>query len=97
MYLTRQETEPPVPATSVAPVFDFSLVDLEGHGGTILSITGFFTGFAVTAVLARIYVRAFMLKTMGVDDFIMIVAMVSWFLGLWCAQSYRTFSYVPPQ
>jgi hypothetical protein len=82
MYLARQETSTSAPAASSTPAtgpatFDFGPVDLESQGGTILSITGFFSGFAILVVLARLYVRAFMLKTMGVDDYVMIVAMVS--------------------
>jgi len=67
MYLARQALGPP----------NFGPVDPESHGKTIISITGFFTGFAIAVVLARLYVRAVMLKTVGIDDYIMIVAMVS--------------------
>lgn len=45
------------------------------NGPVILAITGAFTGFAGVVVLLRIYVRAVMLKTVGPDDWIMIVAM----------------------
>ncbi|KAF2812887.1 uncharacterized protein BDZ99DRAFT_555877 [Mytilinidion resinicola] len=46
----------------------------------ILAIMGVFCGFAFVAVLLRIYVRAVMLRVFGVDDYIMVIAMV--FLGL---------------
>lgn len=48
----------------------------ESQGRMILGVSGFFTAFACMAVLLRIYVRVFMLKTMGADDYVMIVAMV---------------------
>ena len=52
-------------------------VDPESHGQILLAITGVFTGLGIAVVLARLYVRAFMLKTVGVDDYIIIIAMVS--------------------
>ncbi|KAF2186463.1 hypothetical protein K469DRAFT_630246 [Zopfia rhizophila CBS 207.26] len=42
----------------------------------ILSITGSFFAAAAIVVLLRIYVRAFMLKVFGIDDWIMLFAMV---------------------
>lgn len=66
MYLARQATVP-----SVGPV------SKENHGGRILTVIGCFTAFASLVVLARVYVRSMMLKTMGVDDWIIIVSMVS--------------------
>ncbi len=44
-------------------------------GGKILAITGSFTGAACLVVILRLYVRAFMLKTVGSDDYVMVVAM----------------------
>jgi hypothetical protein len=65
MYLRRQE-----------PVFpDFGSGANDNHGSAILAITGATTAFACTVVLARLYVRAFMLKTFGADDWSMVVAM----------------------
>lgn len=55
---------------------DFSHVSLESHGYMIIGIASAFTGFAATMVLARLYVRTFMLKTMGSDDWVIIIAMV---------------------
>jgi len=68
MYLVRQAAPGPP---------KFGPVSMTSRGKSILGITGFFTGFACTVVLARLYVRTFMLKTVGIDDYIMIVAMVS--------------------
>lgn len=65
MYLARQAT-----GESIVPVSN------ARHGSRILAVTGCFTVSAATVVLARIYVRSVMLKTMGVDDWIMIVSMV---------------------
>ncbi|KAH6711072.1 hypothetical protein BKA61DRAFT_695010 [Leptodontidium sp. MPI-SDFR-AT-0119] len=45
-------------------------------GSKILAITGSFTAFACLVVMMRLYVRTFMLKTIGADDYVMIVAMV---------------------
>jgi hypothetical protein len=65
MYLPRQ----------VSPL-NFGDVLLANHAESIMTITGFFTIFACSVVLARLYVRAVMLKTFGIDDYIMTVAMV---------------------
>ena len=65
MYLARQISGP-----SLGPVSN------ANHGRSIIGITGFFTSFACLVVLARFYVRAVMLKTFGIDDYIMLVAMV---------------------
>ncbi|KAE9370760.1 hypothetical protein N431DRAFT_40454 [Stipitochalara longipes BDJ] len=45
-------------------------VDTSTNAPSILAINGFFCGFTVLVVLARIYVRSIMLKTFGVDDFL---------------------------
>ncbi|TVY45507.1 hypothetical protein LSUB1_G000863 [Lachnellula subtilissima] len=66
MFLSRQ---------SPAPV-DSGPVSTDSHGAKILGITSFFTAFACTAVILRVYVRIFMLKMMGADDYVMLVAMV---------------------
>jgi hypothetical protein len=66
MYLTRQ-----APAS-----FDFGPVSNDSHGKSIMGITGFFTAFACTAVIFRMYMRIFMLKMVGADDYVMLVAMV---------------------
>lgn len=71
MYLAREATAP-----------SFGPVSTESHGERILAVTGCFTVFASIVVLARLYVRSVMLKTMGIDDWIMIVSMVSLFHGL---------------
>lgn len=43
----------------------------------ILAITGSFFAAAALVVLLRCYVRLVMLKVFGIDDYIMVVAMVS--------------------
>jgi hypothetical protein len=65
MYLPRHGT------------FNFEQVSLKNNGQRILGITGFFTTFACTVVLLRIYVRIAILKSVGIDDFAMIIAAVS--------------------
>jgi hypothetical protein len=58
MFLRRQE-----------PVFpDFGSEANDNHGGAILAITGATTTIACIMVLARLYVRAVILKTFGFDD-----------------------------
>jgi hypothetical protein len=58
------------------PVFpDFGPGANDDHGGAILAITGATTGFARIVVLDRLYVRAVILKTLGADDWSMVVAM----------------------
>ncbi|KAL3422024.1 integral membrane protein [Phlyctema vagabunda] len=51
-------------------------VSLESNGSTILAYTGFVTAVSCVVVLARLYVRAVMLKTMGTDDYIMVFALL---------------------
>lgn len=55
----------------------FPPVSNESHGSQILGIIGSFTTCAFLAVIARLYVRAVMLKTVGYDDYFMVLAMVS--------------------
>jgi len=69
MFLARQEPVAPPVIPSLPPV------SLESRGSFIITITAFFTGFACAAVLARLYVRAFMLKRVGIDDYILILSM----------------------
>ncbi|KAJ4331511.1 hypothetical protein N0V87_009092 [Didymella glomerata] len=45
----------------------------------MLAIDGILFGLAMICVLLRVYVRAIMLKTFGVDDWIMIVAAYHFF------------------
>ncbi|TVY25562.1 hypothetical protein LHYA1_G005763 [Lachnellula hyalina] len=66
MFLSRQSSAP----VGSGPV------STDSHGARILGITSFFTAFACTAVILRVYVRIFMLKMMGADDYVMLVAMV---------------------
>ena len=65
MILARQSA-----ATSPGPVSN------ANHGNRILAVTGFFMAVASLVVLARLYVRSVMLKTVWVDDWIMILSMV---------------------
>lgn len=66
----RQDTETAT-TTNFSPEYEnFSA------SGEILSITGSFTGAAFVTVLLRVYVRAFMLRFVGPDDYLMMVAMV---------------------
>ena len=51
-------------------------LDTSTNALSILAINGFFCGFSVLVVLLRGYVRAVMLKTVGVDDYLMFVATV---------------------
>ncbi|KAK8240245.1 phosphatidylserine decarboxylase [Phyllosticta capitalensis] len=65
----RQDTETAT-TTNFSPEYEnFSA------SGEILSITGSFTGAAFVTVLLRVYVRAFMLRFVGPDDYLMMVAM----------------------
>ena len=51
-------------------------VDTTSNAPSILAINGFFMGFALLVVGARIYVRGIMLKTVGPDDYVILLAMV---------------------
>jgi hypothetical protein len=67
MYLARRDPPPP---------FDFGPVPEGNHGSMIMGITGFFTAFALTSFILRLYVRIFLLKMMGPDDYVMLIAVV---------------------
>lgn len=58
---------------AATPVYDFT----ENNGPHILAVIGFLMGFGMLVVLLRVYVRVFMTKTMGADDYIMVAAQVS--------------------
>ncbi|KAG9778586.1 hypothetical protein KCU88_g4257, partial [Aureobasidium melanogenum] len=49
----------------------------ESNTGNLMAIHGTFCGLAVVTVLLRLYVRIFMLKSLGADDYIMVAATVS--------------------
>ncbi|KFY98300.1 hypothetical protein V498_01565 [Pseudogymnoascus sp. VKM F-4517 (FW-2822)] len=63
---------PTIPQATGVPTMDFT----ENNGPQILAVVGFLMGFGMLVVLLRVYVRVFMTKTMGWDDYIMIVAQV---------------------
>ncbi|KIW88074.1 uncharacterized protein Z519_11184 [Cladophialophora bantiana CBS 173.52] len=48
----------------------------ESNAGALLAIHGTFGGVAILTVLLRLYVRIFMLKSLGVDDYIMAAAAI---------------------
>lgn len=66
---TRQAPLPLPPEPS--PTADDSNVD------TILSVSGLMMGLSFAIVGLRIWVRQFMIKTLGVDDMVMMAALVS--------------------
>jgi hypothetical protein len=65
MYLTRQTADFTAPVSS------------ENHGQQILEVAGCFTAAASIVVFARLYVRSVMKKTMGSDDWIISISLVS--------------------
>ncbi|EHY57271.1 hypothetical protein ABEF92_006049 [Exophiala dermatitidis] len=48
----------------------------ESNTGNLMAIHGTFCGLAVVTVLLRLYVRIFMLKSLGADDYVMVAATV---------------------
>jgi len=70
MYLARRD-----PASSWIDG-DFGPVPEGNHGSMIMGITGFFTAFACASFILRLYVRIFLLKMMGPDDYVMLIAVV---------------------
>ncbi|OMP86311.1 hypothetical protein BK809_0003481 [Diplodia seriata] len=75
VYLKRQSGSDSV-SDAGAPSFppgyaDFSAAD------EILSITGVFSALALVVVMIRLYVRGWMLRFLGPDDYVMLFAMVS--------------------
>jgi hypothetical protein len=63
----------------------------ETNAPSILAINGFFCGFTLIVVLARIYVRSIMLKTFGPDDYLITAAMVRYFFS--CAGNYPCYDW----
>jgi len=59
-------------------------VSLDSHGSMIVGIVSAFTTVACGMIIARLYVRAFMIKTFGTDDWIILVAMASSLAVLGC-------------
>jgi hypothetical protein len=66
---------------ATAPVYDFT----ENNASQILGIASFLTAFTLITVLLRMYVRVWMTKTMGTDDYTMVASMVS-FLFCGCCE-----------
>lgn len=64
VLLERQAAEPPPPKN-------------ESNVGNLLAIHGTFCGVAIITVVLRLYVKIFMLKIVGADDYIMVAATVS--------------------
>jgi hypothetical protein len=52
------------------------------NASNLLAIHGTFCGIAVLCVLLRLYVRIFMLKSVGSDDYIMLAAAVGFAIHL---------------
>jgi len=49
----------------------------ESYAPNLLAIHGTFCGVALLSVILRLYVRIFMLKSVGLDDYLMVAAAVS--------------------
>lgn len=64
--------QPLLPRQAAAPVYDYT----ENNGSEIVGIASFLTAFSLVIVLLRLYVRVWMTKTMGTDDYTMVVSMV---------------------
>lgn len=58
-------------------------VDNSTNAPSILAVNGVFCFFALVVVLARLYVRAFILKHVGIDDYLIMAAMVRLYLSTW--------------
>ena len=74
MYLQRGTSPPTLGMEGMTPIGRVS-PSTANNGPVILAVTGAFTGLAALVVILRIYVRAVMLKSVGPDDWIMMVAM----------------------
>jgi hypothetical protein len=49
----------------------------QSNASNLLAVHGTFCGLAILSVLLRLYVRIFMLKSIGIDDYIIVAAAVS--------------------
>lgn len=56
---------------------DPTTLDKSTNAPSILAINGFFCGLTVVVMVMRLLVRSLMLKTVGIDDYIMAAATVS--------------------
>lgn len=65
-FLSERQAAPPTPEYKD-----------ESYAGNLLAIHGTFCGLAVLSVILRLYVRVFMIKSVGADDYIMVAAAVS--------------------
>jgi hypothetical protein len=68
--VSRQFGGPPMPQRSLEYL-------AENIAPRLLAVEGTLFAVAMTAVLMRFYVRIFMLKTFGWDDWMMLIAAVS--------------------
>lgn len=57
------------------PDYDPTLTD-STKAPMILGVTGFLSGIAFLVVLVRFYVRAYLRRSLSIDDFFMLLALV---------------------
>jgi hypothetical protein len=70
VLIARQEGPPPPPPRPSQAYLD------ENMAPEMLAVNGTLFALAMTCVLMRVYVRAFMLKTFGIDDWVMVFSAV---------------------
>ena len=70
--LQHRQAPPPSPQVALTPEYV-----AFNNSGEILSIVTAFTAVAILAVTTRFYVRAFVLKSVGLDDYTILFSMVS--------------------
>ena len=70
--LEQRQAPPPFPQVALTPEYV-----AFNNSGEIISIVTAFTAVAILAVTTRFYVRAFVLKSVGLDDYTILFSMVS--------------------
>lgn len=66
----------PIPQAPAAPPAPTPELPDDSNAGKLLALNGAFAGVALLVVILRIFARRVILKTFGVDDWLMIAAMV---------------------
>ncbi|KAK8102401.1 hypothetical protein PG984_015547 [Apiospora sp. TS-2023a] len=70
MQIDTRQAPPPLPPGSSPTAGDSNVA-------TILSVSGLMMGLSFAIVGLRIWVRQFMIKTLGVDDMVMMAALIA--------------------
>lgn len=60
----------------MSPIYQRASRDDVSNGAAIITIVGTFTGLSALFVAARLYVRIKLMRNIGLDDYLIVLAMV---------------------